>query len=150
VSWLKLALGAILLFLALKQWQARPREGVEAATPKWVGAVDDFTPAKAAGAGIALSAVNPKNLVLIVAGMASIAQAGIPVDEEAVALAVFTLIASIGAAVPVIMCFALGDRAAEPLDRLKTWLGRNNAVIMAVLLLVIGVKLIGDAISGLS
>jgi threonine/homoserine/homoserine lactone efflux protein len=150
VSWLKLTLGAILLFLALKQWQARPREGVEAATPKWVGAVDDFTPAKAAGAGIALSAVNPKNLVLIVAGMASIAQAGIPVDEEAVALAVFTLIASIGAAVPVIMCFALGDRAAEPLDRLKTWLGRNNAVIMAVLLLVIGVKLIGDAISGLS
>jgi hypothetical protein len=48
------------------------------------------------------------------------------------------------------MYFALGDRAAEPLDRLKTWLGRNNAVIMAVLLLVIGLKLIGDAISGLS
>jgi hypothetical protein len=50
--------------------------------------------------------------------------------------------------VPVIMYFALGERAAEPLDRLKTWMGHNNAVIMSVLLLVIGVKLIGDAIAG--
>jgi len=29
-------------------------------------------------------------------------------------------------------------------------MAQNNAVIMAVLLLVIGVKLVGDAISGLS
>jgi hypothetical protein len=46
--------------------------------------------------------------------------------------------------------FALGDRSRELLDRLKTWMGENNAVIMAVLLLVIGGKLIGDAISGFS
>jgi predicted negative regulator of RcsB-dependent stress response len=44
----------------------------------------------------------------------------------------------------------MGDRSQELLDRLKTWMARNNGVIMAVLLLVIGVKLIGDAISGFS
>jgi hypothetical protein len=32
----------------------------------------------------------------------------------------------------------------------KTWMGHNNTVIMAVLLLLIGVKLIGDAIAGFS
>jgi threonine/homoserine/homoserine lactone efflux protein len=150
VSWLKLLLGIGLLLLAARQWQGRPHEGVEAATPKWMGAVDHFTPAKAVGAGVVLSALNPKNLLLIVAGTAAIAQAGIPAGEQAIALLVFTLIASIGAVVPVVIYFALGDRAAEPLDRLKTWMAHNNAVIMAVLLLVIGVKLIGDAISGLS
>jgi hypothetical protein len=31
---------------------------------------------------------------------------------------------------------------------MKDWLARNNTVIMAVILLLIGVKLIGDAISG--
>ena len=31
---------------------------------------------------------------------------------------------------------------------MKTWLGANNAAVMTVLLLVIGAKLIGDAISG--
>jgi threonine/homoserine/homoserine lactone efflux protein len=150
VSWLMLALGAALLFLALKQWQARPRAGEEAATPRWMGAVDHFTPAKAAGAGVVLSAVNPKNLVLILAGMAAIAQAGIPDEEQVLALVVFTAVATIGAAVPVVIYFATGDRAAELLDGLRAWLAQYNAVIMAVLLLVIGVKLIGDAISGLS
>jgi hypothetical protein len=36
------------------------------------------------------------------------------------------------------------------LDEMKDWLARNKAVIMTVLLLVIGVKLIGDAITGFS
>jgi hypothetical protein len=32
---------------------------------------------------------------------------------------------------------------------IRTWMGRNNAVIMTVLLLVIGAKLVGDGIGGL-
>jgi hypothetical protein len=36
------------------------------------------------------------------------------------------------------------------LERLKNWLAENNAVNMAVLMLIIGVKLIGDPITGLS
>ena len=32
---------------------------------------------------------------------------------------------------------------------LKSWMAANNTVIMAVLLLIIGVKLLGDGISGL-
>jgi Sap, sulfolipid-1-addressing protein len=67
-----------------------------------------------------------------------------------VVLAVFVLIASIGVATPIVIYFVLGDRAGPLLDRLKTWMVRNNSVIMAVLLVIIGVKLIGDAIAGLS
>ena len=44
----------------------------------------------------------------------------------------------------------LGERAGPILDGLKTWMARNNAVIMAVLCLVIGAKLVGDAITGFS
>ena len=44
----------------------------------------------------------------------------------------------------------MGSRSRDLLDHLKGWMAHNNAVIMAVLLLVIGVKLIGDAISGFS
>ncbi len=36
------------------------------------------------------------------------------------------------------------------LDSLKNWMSNNNAAIMAVLCLVIGAKLIGDAVSGFS
>lgn len=46
--------------------------------------------------------------------------------------------------------FALGDRAKRVLDELKGWMAANNAAIMAVLCLIIGAKLLGDGISGLS
>ena len=69
------------------------------------------------------------------------------VRQQAAALLVFTAVASISVAAPVFVFFALGERSAEPLGRLKAWLTHNNAVILAVLLLVIGVKLIGDAIA---
>jgi threonine/homoserine/homoserine lactone efflux protein len=150
VSWLKLVLGVLLVLVSVRQWRARPREGDEVATPKWMGALDGFTPAKALGAGIVVDALNPKNLLLIVGGAAAVAQTGIPAGEQAVSWAIFTLIGVSGVAAPVVIYFALGSRAGGLLERLKTWMARNNNVIMAVLCLIIGVKLIGDAISGFS
>ena len=150
VNWLKLLLGLVLVALAFKQWRARPAAGEEPETPTWMGALDEFTPLKAAGAGAALAAINPKNLILIVAGMAAIAETGIPTGEQAVALIVFTMIASLGVAIPVVLSFALGERSHDLLNRLKTWMAANSAVIMTVVLILIAAKLIGDAIAGFS
>ena len=115
-----------------------------------MAAVDRFTAPKALGAGAVLSGANPKNLLLAVAAAAAIAKTGIPGGEQAIAYAVFALIGTVGVALPVVIFFALGDRAGPILDDLKAWMARNNAVIMAVLMLVIGAKLVGDAISVLS
>lgn len=150
VSVLKLVVGVILLMLAFRQWEGRPKGDEQAAMPKWLDALDSFTPAKAAGMGALLSALNPKNLLLAVAGAAAIAGAGVSGGEEAIAYAVFVLVGSIGVAAPLVITFAMGDRAGAVLDELKDWLAKNNAVIMVVLLLVIGVKLIGDALTGFS
>jgi hypothetical protein len=89
-------------------------------------------------------------------GLGSEGQSRVPVaiisvtTDEIVAYIVFVLVATIGVGAPVVIYFALGDRSAQVLERLKTWMAEHNAVIMAVPLLVIGVKLIGDAISGFS
>ncbi len=150
VNWLKLILGVLLLAVAARQWRARPVGAEEAATPKWMGALDGFTALKALAAGVALSALNPKNLLLAIAGAAVVAQAELSTGQETVTWAVFIVVATIGVATPVVIAIAMGNRSREVLDRLKHWMAQNNAVIMAVLLLVIGVKLIGDAISGFS
>jgi threonine/homoserine/homoserine lactone efflux protein len=150
VDVLKLVLGLLLLAIAAKQWRSRPHEGGEAPTPKWMGALDSFTPVKAGGAGVVLSALNPKNLLLAVAGAAAIAQTGISTGEQIASYVIFVAVASIGVAAPVVVYFTLGDRSGPLLDSLKSWMARNNSVIMSVLLLVIGVKLIGDAIAGFS
>ncbi|HEX2302869.1 MAG TPA: GAP family protein [Gaiella sp.] len=145
---LKLVLGALLVLVALRQWRGRPHGDEEPPAPKWMGAIDDFTPPKAAGAGAVLAGANPKNLLLAVGAATLIAQTGIPGGEQAVAYAVFALIGTIGVGAPVVIYFALGDRAGPILERLKQWMAHNNSVIMAVICLVIGAKLIGDAIAG--
>jgi threonine/homoserine/homoserine lactone efflux protein len=150
VDVLKLVLGCLLALVAAKQWRGRPREGDDAALPKWMQAIDTFAPGKALAMGALLSGVNPKNLLLTVAAAAAIAQTGIDTGQQAVALAVFVAIGTLGPGLPVAIYFALGTRAKPVLDDLKLWMAAHNAAIMAVLCLVIGAKLIGDAITGLS
>jgi alkyl sulfatase BDS1-like metallo-beta-lactamase superfamily hydrolase len=88
--------------------------------------------------------------LLAVAGAAVIAQTGISGVQQAISYLVFALIGSIGVGAPVVIYFAMGERSEAMLAGLKDWMGRNNAVIMSILCLVIGAKLIGDAISGLT
>jgi Sap, sulfolipid-1-addressing protein len=150
VSWLQLLLGVLLLLVAARQFRGRPREGQEAPLPKWMGAIDRFTLGQALGGGAALAAANPKNLLLAVGAAAAIAQTGIPGSQQAIAYAVFAVIGTLGVGAPVGIYLAMGKRSAQLLGGLKDWMGHNNAVIMAVLCLVIGVKLIGDALSALT
>ena len=53
--------------------------------------------------GVALSAVNPKNLLLTVAAASAIAQTGVDAGSQAVALAVFIVIGTLGPGLPVVM-----------------------------------------------
>jgi Sap, sulfolipid-1-addressing protein len=150
VSVVKLALGVLFLLLAARTWRGRPQAGQEAPMPKWMQAIDTFTTGKSLGFGVVLSGVNPKNLALTIAAATAIAQIGISGGEAAGALAIFILVGSLSILTPVGIYFALGARAAAILEGVKTWMAVHNAAIMAVLLLVLGTKLIGDAVGGLS
>jgi threonine/homoserine/homoserine lactone efflux protein len=149
VGVLKLVLGALLLLLGVKQWRNRPRGDADAALPGWMRTVDQFTPGRAVAMGVALSAINPKNLVLTIGAAAAIAESGIGAGDQAIALAVFVLVGTLGPGLPVAIYFLMGERAARMLDDLKEWMGHHNTAIMAVICLVIGAKLIGDGISAL-
>jgi threonine/homoserine/homoserine lactone efflux protein len=146
VSWTKIVIGVLLLLVGIRQW--RGRNG-PTATPKWMTAIDDFTPVKALGLGFLLSAVNPKNLLMGAAAGVAIGSAGLSVGGEVVAIAVFTVIAASTVAVPVVAYLFAKQRMRGPLDALKAWLQDNNATVMAVLLLVIGVVLIGKGVGRL-
>jgi threonine/homoserine/homoserine lactone efflux protein len=150
VSILKIVLGLLLLRLALRQWRGRPRGETQPELPGWMKSVDRFTPGRSAAMGVALSAVNPKNLILVVGAAAAIAQTGASTGGQIVALIVFIVIATLGVGAPVAIYYLMGDRATKILASLHDWMARENATIMAVICLIIGAKLIGDAISGLA
>jgi threonine/homoserine/homoserine lactone efflux protein len=150
VGILKIVLGVLLLLVAAKQWRGRPRAGEVAKLPRWMATVDRFTPGRSLGIAGALAGVNPKNLLLTAGAAVAIAQTGAETGEQAVALAVFILIGTLGPGAPVAIYFAMGERATRLLDELKQWMGAHNSAIMAVMCLVIGAKLIGDGITGLA
>ncbi len=150
VSVLELVLGVLLIGLAVKQWRGRPRGDQVPELQGWMKTVDTFTPTRSAGIAVALSAVNPKNLILTVGAAAAIAQTGAATGDQAVALAVFVVLGTLGVGAPVAISVFMGERSTRLLGELHDWMARENATIMAVLCLVIGAKLIGDAITGLA
>ncbi len=108
--------------------------------------IDELKPGAAFGLGFLLSALNPKNLLLAVAAGVSIGALPLSTGETVGAVAVFTVIAAISVLVPVIAYLIAGPRLDPTLDTAKGWLIGNNAAVMAVLFLVFGVSLFGDAI----
>jgi hypothetical protein len=150
VSAIKLVLGLLLLVAAWRQLGKRPQPGAEAPMPKWMTALDTFTPTRSLAIGALLSGVNPKNLILNATAAAGIAQSGLSGPQQAVVLLLLVIIGSLGIAAPVGVYFAMGDKAAPVLNGWKTWLATNNATVMVVLFVVFGVTLIGKGIAGLS
>jgi threonine/homoserine/homoserine lactone efflux protein len=147
-GWIKIGLGVLLLLMAAKQWRGRPTGDDEPELPGWMKAIDTMTAVKGAGLGFLLSAVNPKNLLMaagagvIIGGTA----ASLETSQEAVAITVFTVIAAASVAVPVIGYLVASEKMAGPLESMHQWLVKENAVVMAVLLLVIGVAMVGKGI----
>ena len=150
VSWVKIALGVLLLLVAARQFRSRPHGDEEPQMPKWMATIDNTTPPAALGLAAVLSGANPKNLLLAAGAAATIAQTGIPGRQQAIAYLIFALIGTLGVGIPVVIYLTMGQRSQKPLAALKDWMSAHNAVIMTVLCLIIAAKLIGDAISSLA
>lgn len=147
----RLVLGALLLRFAAGQWRARQRAGdPEPDPPRWMGAIETLRPGRAAGMGVLLCGVNPKNLILIVAAAAAIAAAGASTADQAAALVVFTALAMLGVVLPIAASLLLGERADGFLEKLRAWMVRESATIVAVVAAVIAAKLLVDGVSGLT
>jgi threonine/homoserine/homoserine lactone efflux protein len=115
--------------------------------PGWMSAIDSFTAVKAGGLGLVLSGLNPKNLGLTIAAMATVSSAGLSTGEEIGTLAVFVLIASLTVATPVVINLVMGSKAAATLNSMKAWLTANNNTMMMVVFIVLGAKLFGGGIA---
>jgi threonine/homoserine/homoserine lactone efflux protein len=149
-SYIKLGLGILLIAVAVRRFRNRISGNGDQELPSWLKTLDDFNAVKSIGLAALLSAINPKNLVLIAGAAMAISQPGADSGGEAVALAVFVVIGSLGTAIPLGIYFLMRDRAEKLLGGLRTWMTRENATIIGIICLLIGAKLIGDAVSGLS
>jgi hypothetical protein len=131
VSWGKIVLGVVLIALAFRHWRQRPAPDTTSPPPRWMAAVDTMTPGKAAGLGVALAVVNPKNLLLTLGAASGLAQInGLSTTDAAVALVVFVVVGSLTIAAPVLYGLLGGEHARSALDSARGWLTEHNAAVI--------------------
>ena len=147
-GWIKIGLGALLLLMAVKQWRRRPTGDADPALPAWMKAIETMTAVKGAGLGFLLSAVNPKNLIMSAGAGVIIGgtDVGLETSQRVLVIAIFTAIAAASVAVPVIAYLIASERMAGPLETMHQWLVKENATVMAVLLLVTGASMVGKGL----
>lgn len=146
----KLALGLLLLVVAVRQWRRRPSSaGAEAEMPGWMRTLTASSPRKALVTGALFAALNPKTLALNVAGVIVIAEAQLSAVAEMLALLVFVLVASLTVVAPVVYSAVAPVHSEHALDATQQWLMAHNKAITATVLLILGIMLISSGVQGL-
>jgi len=146
----RLGFGALLLWLALRQWRRRPGPETTPETPRLLARLDGFGFPQAFVTGLLLAAANPKNLLLTAAGAAAIDAALTATVPLVASLLVFAALASLSVLAPVLTYFVARERSEALFGTWKEWLVRNNAAMMVVLFLVFGVLLIARGLHWLA
>lgn len=150
IEWFKVVVGIVFLAMAAKQWKKRPAAGGAAEMPAWMDSISSITAPRAAALGAALSGANPKNLALTLTASASISEAALDSTDTALAILVYVILGSITVAGSVLIYLASPRRTAAPLAAVGRFMSDNGAVIMMVVLLLLGAKLLGDGLGGVS
>jgi threonine/homoserine/homoserine lactone efflux protein len=133
-SWLRIVIGAALIVYGIVRFVRRNSASHQ---PKWLRNLTTLGPGKAAATAAVLTVANPKVLFICIAAGMAIGSAGLGGTVWA-AVVYFAAIAGCSVAVPILAYTVSGGRLDEPLARLKDWMERNHATLMAVILVVIG------------
>lgn len=102
---------------------------------------------QAAGTAVFLAAMKPKNLLLTIGAAVAIAELGVSAVSRVGALLTFLLLATLAPAAPLALSVLSRGDSAATVDRVREWMVRENAMIVAVLCIVLAAKLLGDALS---
>jgi hypothetical protein len=140
----EIALGAAFALAGIAVWRRRHRRRETDAS--WVDSIESFTGARSAALGVALSGANPKVVALSLGAALAVAESG---AGTAGAVASYTAVGAVGVLVPLVLYTAAPDRAQSALRRLRAWLARHEATVLALLGLLLGALFLRDGIGGL-
>ena len=145
-AWLRIVVGAALIVFGTFRWLTRHRS---AHTPGWMRSLTSVTPARAAVTAAALVVVNPKVLFICAAAGLAVGTAGLGATGAWLAGILFVAVAASSVAIPVLAYMMFADHLERPLARLRDWLERHNAALVAVILVVIGLMVLYKGIHAL-
>jgi hypothetical protein len=146
----KIVVGLLLLLFAVRQWRRRGRSKAQAEAPEWLRRLDRTTAARAAGLAALINLLKPKNLLLTIGAGVAVAQVGAAPAAQAVAVAVYVVLGSVGIATPLAIHVLMPHRGRHLLIGLRDWMVQEQPTIIAVLCLALAAMLLGDALTSLA
>ncbi|MGH3969649.1 MAG: GAP family protein, partial [Mycobacterium sp.] len=145
-SWLRIVVGAALIVFGMLRWLTRHRH---TEMPGWMRSLANLTPGRAGVTGAVLAVVRPEVLLICAAAGLAIGSAGLGGTRAWISAAIFVAVAASTVALPVLAYAGAGGRLDDPLARLKDWMERHNAAMLAVILIVIGLLVLYKGIHSL-
>ena len=135
---IKIMLGALFLLLGIVVARQIPGRGKEAVPPGWQEKLDTFGFPQSIAFGFFFAVPNLKNASMVAAGMSTVNQFGMGMDQKLLILFLFCLIASIGVLIPPVIYLLFSNRVEPVFHSLKQWLIRNRALILFLILVIFG------------
>ncbi|OBJ56658.1 GAP family protein [Mycobacterium sp. 1423905.2] len=146
-SWLRVVLGSLLILFGIYRWFTRRGH---AESPRWMRSFSTITPVRAGVTGAVLVVVRVEVLVVCLAAGLDIGTSGLDAAGKWLCAAVFVLVGASTTAIPIVAYATAGDRLEDSLTRLKDWMDKNNAAMLASVLVLIGLMVLHNGVSALN
>jgi len=146
-SWLRVVVGVGLIGLGIYRWLTRH---THTESPKWMRSFATMTPRRAVITGLVLVVVRLEVLIMCALAGLAIGSSKLGMAADWILAAIFVAVAASTVAVPILAYAAAGHRLDEPMARLKDWMERNNAALLAAILVLIGAMVLYHGVHALT
>ncbi|MEC4764099.1 GAP family protein [Mycobacterium sherrisii] len=145
-SWLRVVLGSALILFGIYRWVTR-RSHTE--SPAWMRSFSTMRPRRAAITGLLLTVIRLEVLLMCLAAGLAIGTSHHDDIDKLSAGVVFVAVSASTVAIPILAYAAAGHRLDDFLERVKNWMEKNNAAMLAVILVLIGLMVLHNGIRAL-
>jgi hypothetical protein len=145
-SWLRVVLGSALIVFGIYRWLTRESH---AESPKWMRSFATISPKRAGITGLVLTLVRVDVLVMCLVAGLDIGTRELSGPAELISAAFFVTVSGSTVAIPILAYAGAGHRLDDTLARLKDWMEKNNAALLAAILVLIGLMLVYKGIHAL-
>ncbi|MCV7409892.1 hypothetical protein AWC05_23485 [Mycobacterium florentinum] len=145
-SWLRVVLGSALILFGIYRWVTRHRH---TESPAWMRSFSTMRPRRAAITGLVLTVIRVEVLLMCLAAGLAIGTADLHDADKLSAGIVFVAVSASTVAIPILAYVAAGHRLDNTMEKIKDWMEKNNAALMAAILILIGLMVLHNGIKAL-
>ena len=143
----KTTLGSILIFLAIKN--ILKKKTADKKTPKWMVKLNKSKPLALLGIGFVLSIIQVRYVALLLAGLTIIAGVHLPTGQLIITIIILIFTIIWIQVLPIIIYLIMGKSAKKILENFKNWLTKHQNIINFIVLIIFGLILLEQGLSGL-